>query len=174
MRRHGPRSFAVVLLVLSSAGLSTPGFAQDADALRRELETLRRQFSTMTQAYEERLKALSDRVEQLEGSRAPAPPPMATAVPAGPVAPAPPAGPSAAPVPPARVGPATAPVAVAAVASAAPASEGPSGRRDARSLCQPFALAPAADACCSSTSGSAGDFVTELHIPSRRPPAATM
>ena len=91
MRRHGPRSFAVVLLVLSSAGLSTPGFAQDADALRRELETLRRQFSTMTQAYEERLKALSDRVEQLEGSRAPAPPPMATAVPAGPVAPAPPA-----------------------------------------------------------------------------------
>ena len=160
MRRHGPRSFAVVLLVLSSAGLSTPGFAQDADALRRELETLRRQFSTMTQAYEERLKALSDRVEQLEGSRAPAPPPMATAVPAGPVAPAPPAGPSAAPVPPARVGPATAPVAVAAVASAAPASEGPSVG-EMLTPRQPFALSPPGRVLLFDI-GVSGDFVADL------------
>ena len=154
------RSFAVVLLVLSSAGLSTPGFAQDADALRRELETLRRQFSTMTQAYEERLKALSDRVEQLEGSRAPAPPPMATAVPAGPVAPAPPAGPSAAPVPPARVGPATAPVAVAAVASAAPASEGPSVG-EMLTPRQPFALSPPGRVLLFDI-GVSGDFVADL------------
>jgi hypothetical protein len=150
MRRHGSRSFVVVLLVLSSAGLSTPGFAQDADALRRELDALRRQLSTMTQAYGERLKALSDRVEQLEGSRAPAPP-MATAVPAGP---------SAAPVPPTRVGPATAPVAVAAVASAAPASEGPSVR-EMLTPRQPFALSPPGRVLLFDI-GVSGDFVADL------------
>jgi hypothetical protein len=62
MRRHGSRLFAVLLLLLSGASLSTPSYAQDADALRRELDALRRQLSTMTQAYEERLKALSERV----------------------------------------------------------------------------------------------------------------
>ena len=76
MRRH--RYLSLVVWLLVSSGIpTTPGYAQDADALRRELEVLRRQLSTMTQAYEERLKALSDRVEQMETSR----PPVATATP---------------------------------------------------------------------------------------------
>jgi hypothetical protein len=57
------------LLLLSCEGLAAPAHAQDAEALRCELETLRRQLSTLTQSYEQKLRALSDRVEQLEGGR---------------------------------------------------------------------------------------------------------
>jgi hypothetical protein len=166
MRRHGSRSFAVLLLLLSGASLTTPSYAQDADTLRRELDALRRQLSTMTHAYEERLKALSERVEQLEGSRTPAPPPVATAAPAGPRSPAGPvgsAGPGATPAPP-PLGPAPAPVpapvAVAAVASAAPGSEGPSVR-EMLTPRQPFALSPPGRVLLFDI-GVSGDFVADL------------
>jgi len=149
MRRHGSRLFAVLLLLLSGASLNTPSYAQDADALRRELDALRRQLSTMTQAYEERLKALSERVEQLEGSRPPTPPPVAKAAPADP---RPPGGPAPAPV--------AAPVAVAAVASAAPGSEGPSVR-EMLTPRQPFALSPPGRVLLFDI-GVSGDFVADL------------
>ena len=69
MRRHGYGFVATLLLFLSSVSLAGPGYAQDADALRRELDTLRRQHSAVTQAYEQRLKAMSESVEQLEAPR---------------------------------------------------------------------------------------------------------
>jgi hypothetical protein len=80
MRRHGYRFVVMLLPLLSTVSMATAGHAEDADALRRELDTLRRQFSAVTQAYEERLKALSSRVEQLEAGR-PASAPSAAATP---------------------------------------------------------------------------------------------
>ena len=172
MRRHGYWSLAVVLLV-SSGSLTTPGYAQDADALRRELESLRRQLSTMTQAYEERLKALSDRVEQMETSRPPVTPPVATAAPPKPLTPsaAPATTRSAAPaavpgVPPAA--PATAPpLAVAALAPgavaqapAAQASEGPT-LKEMLTPRQPFALSTPGRTLLFDI-GVSGDFVADL------------
>ena len=86
MRRH--RYLSLVVWLLVSSGIpTTSGYAQDADALRRELETLRRQLSTMTQAYEQRLNALSDRVQQLEAGQAPATQTLATAPPPKPLTP---------------------------------------------------------------------------------------
>jgi len=60
--------------VLSFSILTGPAHAQDAGALRRELEALRRQFATVTESYEKRLRALGDRLQQLEGRAAPAVP----------------------------------------------------------------------------------------------------
>src|SRR5712692_10589838 len=70
MRTHRCRSLA--FLVVLSFGLTRPAHAQDADALRRELEALRQQFATVTESYERRLKALGDRLQQLERRDAPA------------------------------------------------------------------------------------------------------
>jgi hypothetical protein len=176
MRRHGYWSLAVGLLV-SSGSLTTPGYAQDADTLRRELEILRHQLSTMTQAYEQRLKALSDRVEQIEASRPPAPPGVATAVPPAPAAPArpaasaSPAAPGAPPAAAARVAPpatATAPpVAVAALAPgavaqapAAQASEGPT-LKEMLTPREPFALSTPGRTLLFDI-GVSGDFVADL------------
>ena len=146
--------------MLSGGSLSTPSYAQDADALRRELDTLRRQLSTMTQAYEERLKALSERVEQLEAPGTP--PPIATAPPPRPPAPGA-RGPGATPAPPPVApapAPVAAPVAVAAVASAAPGSEGPSVR-EMLTPRQPFALSPPGRVLLFDI-GVSGDFVADL------------
>src|SRR5437899_10308573 len=73
MRTHECRSLSL-LVVLSFSILTGPAHAQDADALRRELEALRQQFATVTASYEQRLKALGDRLQQLEGRAAPAAP----------------------------------------------------------------------------------------------------
>src|SRR5207248_571261 len=77
MRTHECRSLSL-LVVLSFSILTGPAHAQDADALRRELEALRQQFATVTASYEQRLKALGDRLQQLEGRAAPAPVPSPT------------------------------------------------------------------------------------------------
>src|SRR6266404_9722328 len=77
MRTHERRSLSL-LVVLSFSILTGPAHAQDADALRRELEALRQQFATVTASYEQRLKALGDRLQQLEGRAAPAPVPSPT------------------------------------------------------------------------------------------------
>ena len=96
MSRPGGRSLAVLMLVaLTAAGPSDVAHADDADALRRELQTLRQQLATLTQSYEQRLKVLGDRLEQLERGRAPAAPtpgttPSATPPDSPPAAKAPP------------------------------------------------------------------------------------
>lgn len=170
MHRHGYRLFVMLWLLVSSVGLATPGHAQDADALRRELETLRRQFSSVTQAYEERLKALSVRVEQLEASRVtalPATAPSAAAASSAAAAPvatttaiaAPPVAPAAPPARPGSPAP-PAPVAVAAVASAAPASESPSVG-EMLTPRQPFALSTPGRVLLFDI-GVSGDFVADL------------
>jgi len=85
MRTHERRSLSL-LVVLSFSILTGPAHAQDADALRRELEALRQQLANATASYEQRLKALGDRLQQLEGHAAPAAPtpvpPLTTTAPA--------------------------------------------------------------------------------------------
>ena len=81
MRVRTHRSMTLLLL-LSCGSLTAPAHAQDADALRREIETLRSQLTTLTHSYEQRLKALSERVEQLEGGRPSTPSPAAASAPA--------------------------------------------------------------------------------------------
>jgi hypothetical protein len=172
MRKHGFR-LLVMLLLVSSGSLATPGYAQDADTLRRELEALRRQLSTMTQVYEVRLKALSDRVEQLEGNRPPATPPLSTSAPPKPLTPsaapattrnaAPAAVPGAPPAAPASAPPvavaALAPSAVAQ-APAAQASEGPT-LKELLTPRQPFALSTPGRTLLFDI-GVSGDFVADL------------
>ena len=76
MRVRGCRSLTVSVL-LAVTTLTAPADAQDADALRGELQQLREQFATITRSYEQRLKELSERLQQLE-SRGAAPEPRAT------------------------------------------------------------------------------------------------
>jgi hypothetical protein len=71
---------SLALLLLLSVVPAAAAQAQDAAALRREIETLRGQIATITQSYEQRLRQLSDRVEQLEAGRPAAPPPAPAAV----------------------------------------------------------------------------------------------
>jgi len=47
--------------------------AQEAEALRRELEQVRKQFETMQQEYLKSIESLGQRIQRLE-SRPPAPP----------------------------------------------------------------------------------------------------
>jgi hypothetical protein len=63
----------LVIVVLSCTAPRGSALADDADALRRELQQLREQLATLTQSYEQRLKVLGNRLEQLERGRAPAP-----------------------------------------------------------------------------------------------------
>src|SRR5947208_14988382 len=74
-------ALVIVSALLLVALLAVPGVAQDADALRRELEQMRRSFETMKEQYQKSIDGLSDRLKRLESTPAP------TAV-----APAPPAG----------------------------------------------------------------------------------
>jgi hypothetical protein len=165
MRRHGYRLIVMLLPLLSSVSLAAPGHAQDADALRRELDTLRRQFSAVTQAYEERLKTLSERVEQLEAGRSMAAPPVAaapatagepgktspaTAMAAAPVAPPPP--PTAATVPSAPPASGYAPAASGTVPAAPP--------RVAPPTPAPVAVAAVASAAPGSEGPSAREMLT--------------
>src|SRR5262249_4328683 len=92
MLRPARRSLTLlVVFALSYVAMPGSAHADDADALRRELETLRQQLATLTQSYEQRLKVLGDRLEQLESQRAPAPgspPATGTNLAVGPPAPA--------------------------------------------------------------------------------------
>jgi hypothetical protein len=139
--RHWKRRSWTLLLLVSYTGVTTPAYAQDADALRRELETLRQQLSTLTQSYEQRLKTLSDRLEQLERGRPPTPPPVAapTTVTPGP--------PVATPTP--------------APAGASPTAGDAPTIVDLARPRQPFALAPPGRVLLFDI-GVAGDFVADL------------
>src|SRR5438093_722178 len=72
-------ALVIVSALLLVALLAVPAVAQDADALRRELEQMRRSFETMKEQYQKSIDGLSDRLKRLDS----APPPTA-------VAPAPP------------------------------------------------------------------------------------
>jgi len=147
MPRHGYRPLALLLLV-ACAGLVEPAYAQDADALRRELEALRQQLATMAQSYEQRLKALSDRVEQLQGS---APAPGAASSPAAATPPAATSSPTAA---------APAVVPPPAVVATAKSTDSPS-LTEVLAPRQPFALAAPGRVLLFDI-GVSGDFVTDF------------
>ena len=147
MPRHGYRRLALLLLV-ACAGLVEPAHAQDADALRRELEALRQQLATMAQSYEQRLKALSDRVEQLQGS---APAPGAASSPAAATTPAATSSPTAA-------APAVDPP--PAVVATAKSTDSPS-LTEVLAPRQPFALAAPGRVLLFDI-GVSGDFVTDF------------
>jgi hypothetical protein len=89
------RTWVVVCLCLGLALVATPGAAQEAEVLRRELEEMRRQFDQLRQRHED----ISERLRRLEAQPAPAPAPVAPAASTPPApAPAPPAAaPSATP-----------------------------------------------------------------------------
>ena len=131
MRTHRCRSLA--FLVVLSFGLTRPAHAQDADALRHELEALRQQLTTVTESYEQRLQALGDRLQQLERRDAPAVP--------SPVPPAPPSPP-------------------ATITATAPAAETPTLGDLARPR-QPFGLAQPGRVLLFDM-GVSGDFVTDF------------
>src|SRR6266540_4295246 len=83
-------AFTCVALLLALLALAPlPAAAQDAQALRRELDQVKKQFETMQQEYLKTIESLSQRIERLE-SRPAAPP----------AAPPPVAAPSAPPVTP--------------------------------------------------------------------------
>jgi len=136
MRTHERRSLSL-LVVLSLSILPGPAHAQDADALRRELEALRQQLATATASYEQRLKALGDRLQQLEGRAAPAAP---------------------APVPP--LAPPT-----TTMTATAPAADAPTLADLARPR-QPFGLAQPGRVLLFDI-GVSGDFVTDFTSPTR-------
>jgi len=138
MRTHECRPLAL-LVVLSFSILTGPAHAQDAGALRRELEALRRQFATVTESYEKRLRALGDRLQQLEGRAAPAVP---SPVPSAP--------------------PPTTPMTATATA---PAADAPTLADLARPR-QPFALAQPGRVLLFDI-GVSGDFVTDFTSPTR-------
>lgn len=90
-------AFTCVALLLVLLGLAPlPAVAQDAQALRRELDQVKKQFETMQQEYLKTIESLSQRLQRLESQpAAPTPPPVA-APPAPPAVaqPAPPGPPS--------------------------------------------------------------------------------
>ena len=94
------RARIAIFVALGLAVMPSPGLAQDADALRKELSEMRRQFETMKGQYERALETLGQRLQRLEASptltatpAAPAPPVMAQPAPAPTVAQTPPAQP---------------------------------------------------------------------------------
>jgi len=70
--------FLVVLVQLCSA----PAMAQEADALRKELEELRKQFGAMKDAYEKSINTLSERIQAIESRAQPSAVAPAVAAPA--------------------------------------------------------------------------------------------
>src|SRR5204863_4731633 len=136
MRTHECHSLSL-LVVLSFSILTGPAHAQDADALRRELEALRQQLATVTESYERRLNAPGDRLQQLEGRAAPAAP-----------APVPPAAPPTTPM-----------------TTTAPAADAPTLADLARPR-QPFGLAQPGRMLLFDI-GVSGDFVTDFTSPTR-------
>ena len=56
--------------------------AQDADALRKELEQMRKQFESMKDSYEKKINDLGQRIQKLESAPTPAPATVAPAPPA--------------------------------------------------------------------------------------------
>jgi hypothetical protein len=132
-------AFTCVALLLALLGLAPlPAAAQDAQALRRELDQVKKQFETMQQEYLKTIESLSQRIERLE-SRPPAPP----------AAPPPVAAPSAPPV--------TPPV------TAQPAPPGPPSLVDLARPRQPFGLYQQRGAGqLLFDMGIAGDFVGNL------------
>jgi hypothetical protein len=88
-------------LTLGALLAAVPAAAQEAEALRRELQQLREQFERVQREYRQAIEAMSERLRRLE---------QAPAVPAGAAAPAAPAGPGAAPgAPPTAARPAPGP-----------------------------------------------------------------
>ncbi|PYN98009.1 MAG: hypothetical protein DMD91_16290, partial [Candidatus Rokuibacteriota bacterium] len=61
----------VLVVMVLLALVASPVTAQDADAIRRELEQMRRSFETMKQEYQKSMDALSDRLKRLESTPAP-------------------------------------------------------------------------------------------------------
>ena len=89
----------VVCLMLLVALVASPVGAQDADAVRRELEQMRRIFETMKEQYQKSIDGLSDRLKRLES----------TPVPAS-LAPAPPSATQTVQAPPPGTGPGSSPI----------------------------------------------------------------
>jgi hypothetical protein len=87
MRRLIGTAFLCVAIAVAA-----PAWAQDADALRRELEQMRRTFEAMRQEHQKAMDALAERLRQLETRPAPvtATPPVP---PSGVVVQTPPPGP---------------------------------------------------------------------------------
>jgi hypothetical protein len=73
-------ALVIVCLALVLMLAAFPAAAQDASALRRELEEMRKGFEAMKQSYERSIEALGERLKRLES---------ATAAPAPPAAPVP-------------------------------------------------------------------------------------
>src|SRR2546425_11296561 len=74
-------AMTVLVVMVLLALVTSPVTAQDADAIRRELEQMRRSFGTMKQEYQKSMDAPSDRLKRLESTPAPtavAPAPPAT------------------------------------------------------------------------------------------------
>src|SRR5215472_17099872 len=61
-----------LLLVLALLAGVPPAHAQDAEALRREMEQMRKQFDTMQEQYKKALDAMSERLERMEKRPEPA------------------------------------------------------------------------------------------------------
>ncbi len=68
-------------LLAAAVFAPAPVAAQDADALRRELEQMKKQFETMKDSYEKAINNLSDRLQKIE-SAPPPPAPVAAPAPA--------------------------------------------------------------------------------------------
>ena len=87
----------VMLCLLATASLMPwPAAAQDAAALRTELEKMRKQFETMKDSYEKAINQLGDRIQKLESQPQPPAGPVAVPTPSAReqvVTPAPPAAP---------------------------------------------------------------------------------
>jgi hypothetical protein len=60
------RARVVVSLLLAALIVPSPATAQDAEALRKELEQMRQQFDRVREDYEKAMKAMSERLERLE------------------------------------------------------------------------------------------------------------
>jgi hypothetical protein len=82
------RTVIVLAVALCVVLAVMPAHAQDAEALRRELEQMRKNFEAMQEQYQKSMEALSERLQRLETPR------VVPAAPAAPVAQAPPATPS--------------------------------------------------------------------------------
>ena len=84
-------TLALMLVLLLTVSI-VPARAQDADALRREMEQMRKQFDAMQEQYKKALDSMSERLERMEkrpeptvaAPPAPAPPAPATPTPAPP------------------------------------------------------------------------------------------
>src|SRR5512134_837257 len=79
------RTRLIMLLVASVIALPVlPAAAQDADALRRELEEMRRRFDEVQQEYRKAMEQMAERLQRLEATpqSASAPPVVVQAPPA--------------------------------------------------------------------------------------------